>query len=250
MKTIVNKTQKPAAVKESTALKKPVKKDAFDDDSFAKEASFQAWNSYKTDADRENFIRRQTYEKWCRDNERCPTEAIRPPTSYRPTQAPFKTQNPKNDPGSPCLETGSPHHPRCVYHPSELMLLLRNAPLDSSHSDIYLIIENLGIAVHDIRKIEANGNDGMPVWLLDFETMADWVNFCDAWETKGKGADLGLPREDDLAAAPEWHVQWRNPRLPVLKFLKDVNEDERESTVADEEGGLIQTRVRVDIMGD
>jgi hypothetical protein len=106
MKTIVSKEQKPAAVKESIALKKSVKKDAFDDDSFAKEASFQAWNSYKTDADRENFIRRQTYEKWCRDNERCPTEAIRPPTSYRPTQAPFKTQNPKTTPAIPASKPG------------------------------------------------------------------------------------------------------------------------------------------------
>jgi hypothetical protein len=207
MKTTINKKRKLSAIKELATLKKPVKKDAFDDDSFAEEASFQAWNSYRMDANHENVIHHQTYEKWCHDNERCPPKGIRPPTSHRPTQAPFKTQNPKNDPSNPCLETGYPHYPRCVYYLSELMLLLCNAPLDSSHLDIYLTIENLGVAVHDIWKIEANGNNGMLVQLLDFEIMVDWVNFCDTWETKGKGANLGLPKEEDLAAVPEWHIQ-------------------------------------------
>jgi hypothetical protein len=114
------------------------------------------------------------------------------------------------------------------------MLLLYDTPLDSSHSDIYLTIENLGIAVYDIQKIEANSNTRMLVWLLDFKTMADWVNFCDAWETNGKGANSGLPKEEDLAVVPKWHMQWRYPRPPVLKSLKNMNEDEREFIIADE----------------
>lgn len=228
-KTMANKKQKRAPnVRQSTSPKKLAKNDAVDDDSIAEEANFRAWSTLTTEAERERFIRRVAFDKLCLDKRRS-SQVTRRSTTSHPPRAPFETQNPRNHAGNPCHETGSPHHPRCISHPSELALLLYNAPRDSTHSDIYFMIENLGIAVHDIRKIEADTNDEMPVWLLDFETIADWVNFGNAWAAKGKGGDLGLPGEVDLDKAPEWHVQWRNPRLPALGFFKESRRGQRES---------------------